>query len=180
MRSVFGGLDFSMLLRLDPDRMAQLGITVGDVRDAVQEQNATNPAGTARPGAGADGHPAHPAGDHAGPAHDADAVRRHHRAGPAGRLAACGCATSARSTLGSQNYDLVGRLNGQPTAIILVYLRPGANALQVKEAFVARMNELAKAFPAGRHLDHPVRHHAVRHRLDRGGGEDAARGDGCW
>ena len=44
--SVFGGLDFAMTIRLDPDRMTQLGITVGDVRDAVQEQNATNPAGT--------------------------------------------------------------------------------------------------------------------------------------
>ena len=51
--------------------------------------------------------------------------------------------------LGSQNLDLVGRMNGKPTAIILLYLRPGANELQVKEAFTARMEELAKAFPAG-------------------------------
>src|SRR5207247_7654194 len=34
-----------MLLSLDPDRMAQLGLTVSDVAAAVQEQNATNPAG---------------------------------------------------------------------------------------------------------------------------------------
>src|SRR5512141_352941 len=44
--TVFGGLDFAMTIRLDPDRMAQLGLTVGDVKDAVKEQNATNPAGT--------------------------------------------------------------------------------------------------------------------------------------
>src|SRR5882762_7703228 len=43
--STFGQLDFSMLLSLDPDRMAQLGLTVSDVAAAVQEQNATNPAG---------------------------------------------------------------------------------------------------------------------------------------
>ena len=42
---VFGGPDFSMLLSLDPERMAQLGITVDDVAAAVREQNATNPAG---------------------------------------------------------------------------------------------------------------------------------------
>src|SRR5258708_26139138 len=30
---------------LDPERMAQLGLTVSDVAAAVQEQNATNPAG---------------------------------------------------------------------------------------------------------------------------------------
>ena len=52
-------------------------------------------------------------------------------------------------TLGSQSYDLVGRVNGVPTAAIRLYLRPGANALNVKQAVVARMNELARNFPAG-------------------------------
>ena len=52
-------------------------------------------------------------------------------------------------TLGSQSYDLVGRVNGVPTAAIRLYLRPGANALNVKTAVVARMNELARSFPAG-------------------------------
>jgi multidrug efflux pump len=51
--------------------------------------------------------------------------------------------------LTSQNLDLIGRMNGQPTANILVYLRPNANQLQVKEAVVHRMNELAAAFPSG-------------------------------
>src|SRR4029078_999084 len=32
---------------------------------------------------------------------------------------------------------------------LLVYLRPGANALDVKKAMVARMNELARTFPKG-------------------------------
>jgi multidrug efflux pump subunit AcrB len=43
--SGIGNLQFSMLLSLDPDRMAQLGLTVSDVQAAVQEQNTTNPAG---------------------------------------------------------------------------------------------------------------------------------------
>jgi multidrug efflux pump len=33
----FGGLEFSMLLQLDPEKMARLGVTVTDVRNAVQE-----------------------------------------------------------------------------------------------------------------------------------------------
>ncbi|HKW48731.1 MAG TPA: efflux RND transporter permease subunit, partial [Gemmatimonadaceae bacterium] len=41
----FPARDFAMLLQLDPDKMAQLGITVTDVAAAVREQNATNPAG---------------------------------------------------------------------------------------------------------------------------------------
>jgi multidrug efflux pump subunit AcrB len=42
---VYGNLEFSMLLSLDPDRMAQLGLTVTDVQDVVLQQNATKPAG---------------------------------------------------------------------------------------------------------------------------------------
>ena len=41
----FGQLEFSMLLQLDPDRMAQLGLTVADIQNAVREQNTTNPGG---------------------------------------------------------------------------------------------------------------------------------------
>ena len=40
----FGQLQFAMNLDLDPDRMAQLGVTVTDVANAVREQNNTNPA----------------------------------------------------------------------------------------------------------------------------------------
>src|SRR5216684_6843578 len=51
--------------------------------------------------------------------------------------------------LGARNYDVVGRLDGKPTALFLVFLRSGANALQVKQAVLQRMGELAKTFPAG-------------------------------
>ena len=51
--------------------------------------------------------------------------------------------------LGSRNYDLAGRLNGRPVAPMLLYLRPGANALAAKEAVVKRMDELARSFPPG-------------------------------
>ena len=38
------------------------------------------------------------------------------------------------AVLGARSYDLEGRLNGVPTAFVLLYMRPGANALAVKEA----------------------------------------------
>src|SRR5690242_19283162 len=41
----FSTLDFSMLISLDPEKMAQLGITVDDVSAAVEAENATKPAG---------------------------------------------------------------------------------------------------------------------------------------
>jgi multidrug efflux pump len=145
---VFGGLDFAMTIRLDPDRMAQLGITVSDVRDAVQEQNATNPAGTL-------GREPAPAGTQLTlpvttlgrlktADEFADIIVRARGDGSFVRVRDIG-----EVELTSQNLDLIGRMNGQPTANILIYLRPGANQLQVKEAFVQRMNELAAAFPPG-------------------------------
>jgi multidrug efflux pump len=143
---VFGGLDFAMTIRLDPDRMTQLGITVGDVRDAVQEQNATNPAGTLGR------EPSPPGTELTSPVtalgrlqtadQFADIIVRARQDGSFVRVKDIGTVE-----LTSQNLDLVGRLNGKPTANILVYLRPGANQLQVKQAFVARMNELARGFP---------------------------------
>ncbi|HEY3013430.1 MAG TPA: efflux RND transporter permease subunit, partial [Gemmatimonadales bacterium] len=143
-----GSLQFSMLLSLDPDRMAQLGLTVSDVQAAVQEQNTTNPAGRI-------GREPAPAGNQltvpvttlgrlTDPKEFADIIVRANSDGSLVRVKDIG-----RVTLGSQSYDLVGRVNGVPTAAIRLYLRPGANALNVKRAVVTRMNELAQIFPAG-------------------------------
>jgi hydrophobe/amphiphile efflux-1 (HAE1) family protein len=54
-----------------------------------------------------------------------------------------------RVELGSQSYDLFGRLDGRPGTLLIVYLQAGANALAVKEQVLATMDELAKSFPAG-------------------------------
>jgi hydrophobe/amphiphile efflux-1 (HAE1) family protein len=143
-----GSLQFSMLLSLDPDRMAQLGLTVSDVQAAVQEQNTTNPAGRI-------GREPAPAGNQltvpvttlgrlTDPKEFADIIVRANSDGSLVRVKDIG-----RVTLGAQSYDLVGRVNGVPTAAIRLFLRPGANALNVKKAVVARMNELARSFPAG-------------------------------
>ncbi len=146
--TVFGGLDFAMTIRLDPDRMAQLGITVGDVRDAVQEQNATNPAGTLGREPAPKGTeltlPVTTLGRLTTAEQFADVIVRAREDGSFVRVRDIG-----EVELTSQNLDLVGRMNGQPTANILLYLRPNANQLQVKEVFTARMEELAKAFPSG-------------------------------
>ncbi len=144
----FGQLQFAMRLGLDPDRMAQLGLTVGDVIQAVQEQNTTNPAGRL-------GREPAPAGTQftlpvttqgrlTTPAEfDSIIVRT----APDASLVRLG--DIATVTLGSQDYDAVGRLSGHPTAFFLVYLRAGANALQVKKAVAERMDELAAKFPSG-------------------------------
>ncbi|HEX7024247.1 MAG TPA: efflux RND transporter permease subunit, partial [Gemmatimonadales bacterium] len=54
-----------------------------------------------------------------------------------------------RVHLGAVSYDAVGRLDGKPTAIMLVFARPTANQLEARDQVVRRMEELAKTFPAG-------------------------------
>ena len=78
--SVFGLPDIAMRVWLRPDRMAQLGISVQDVANAIQSQNQTF-------GIGQIGAEPTPPGvqqtfvvDRAGPAHQARGVREHHRA----------------------------------------------------------------------------------------------------
>ncbi|NJN45746.1 MAG: MMPL family transporter [Candidatus Competibacteraceae bacterium] len=55
----------------------------------------------------------------------------------------------ARVELGIQGYDFYGLLNGKATSAILVYQQPDANALDVAEQIIARMEELAEGFPPG-------------------------------
>src|SRR3989442_7623558 len=137
-----------MLLSLDPDRMAQLGLTVSDVAAAVQEQNATNPAG--RIGR----EPAPPGTQLTIPVitsrrlkEASDFERIIVRGRPDGSLVHLSDIGEAR--LGARNYDLAGRFDGAPTSLTPVFLRPGANALRVKQEVVTRMAELAKNFPQG-------------------------------
>src|SRR2546430_2100821 len=142
-----GQLEFSMLLSLDPDRMAQLGLTVSDVAAAVQEQNATNPAGRIGREPSPPGTqltiPVVTAGRLKDPAEFGQIILRGRPDASLVRLHDIG-----EVHLGARNYDVVGRLDGKPTALFLVFLRPGANALQVKQAVLQRMGELAKSLPA--------------------------------
>jgi len=144
----FGQLEFSMLLQLDPDRMAQLGLTVADIQNAVREQNTTNPGG--RVGR----EPSPPGTDLTLPVTTkgrlktttefGNIILRTGRDGAVLRMS-----DVANVRLGARNYDLQGRLNGKPNALLLVYLRAGANALEVKDKILARMSELGTNFPPG-------------------------------
>ncbi len=145
---VFGDLDYTMTIRLDPDRMAQLGLTVGDIQAAVREQNATNPAGQlgrepAPPGTEIT-LPVTALGRLRTPAEFENVIVR---AEPNGAMLRVGDVGTVE--LVSRNADLAGRLNGKPTTPMLVFLRSGANQLDVRNAFVARMNELERSFPPG-------------------------------
>jgi hydrophobe/amphiphile efflux-1 (HAE1) family protein/NodT family efflux transporter outer membrane factor (OMF) lipoprotein len=144
----FGGLEFSMLLQLDPDRMAQLGVTVGDVAGAVQEQNTTNPSGRLGREPAPMGTeltiPVTTIGRLQTPEEFGDIVVRAKPDGSLIRVRDVGDVT-----LGAYNYDAAARLNGLPTAFALAFARSDANALAVQEAIVERLEELSASFPPG-------------------------------
>ena len=50
--------------------------------------------------------------------------------------------------LGSQTYNMQGRINGQPAALIAVYQVPGSNALDTINRAKALQEELKTRFPA--------------------------------
>ncbi len=145
---VFGGQDYSMRIWLRPDRMAQLGVATTDITAAIQAQNAQYAAGKI----GQEPMPAdqqliytvNAKGRLRTPDQFGNIILRAN--GPEGVLY---LKDVARIELGAQSYDVRTALNGEPGAGMPVFLKPGANALDTKNALVAKMDELKKRFPPG-------------------------------
>ena len=144
---VFGG-QYAMRVWVQPDKLAQLGVTANDVINALATQNNVYPAG--RIG----GEPV-PSGQQLtytvrtqGRLVDEkqfeDIILRSNPDGSVLHLR-----DVARVQLGSQNYDLSARYNGASAGIMGVYQLPGSNAVQTAAAVRAQLEVLAKSFPAG-------------------------------
>ena len=145
---IFGARDYSMRLWLQPDKMARLGITTGDITTAVNAQNAQFAAGKI----GADPAPkgqqlvytVTARGRLVEPEQFGDIIIRAGGAGGVLRLK-----DVARIELGAQSYDASNSVNGQPAIAVAVFLQSGANALDVGNAIKTRMADLKRdRFPA--------------------------------
>ncbi len=146
--SVFGQQDYSMRLILNPGKMAQLGLTPGDIANVVQEQNRDFPAGTVGREPAPQGTqltvPVITRGRFNEVKDFEDMIVRAQPDGSMIRLK-----DVARVAIGAQAYGLEGRLDGTPSTLIVVYLAPGANALDTLARIRTEMNGLAAAFPQG-------------------------------
>jgi HAE1 family hydrophobic/amphiphilic exporter-1 len=149
-----------MRIWVNPDRLARLGVTVSDITSAVKAQNKVNPAGQIG------GEPV-PAGQQF--TYNVRAPGRLPtveefneivvRAKPDGSILRL--KDVARVELGSQYYSYLARLGtsgenkpSQPAALIALYLTPGSNALQTRDAVLKMMDEAKGRFPEG--LDYIV------------------------
>ncbi|MGH7242556.1 MAG: multidrug efflux RND transporter permease subunit [Phycisphaerales bacterium] len=146
--TIFGGKDYAMRVWVDPDRLAQKAFTVTDLATAIRDQNAVFPAGRIgqRPGP-ADQQltlPVLTRGRLENPEDYEDIILRANPDGSMLRLK-----DLAKVELGSQTYDLFGRLDGKATTLILIYLQTGANALSTYDAVEKSMKEAQRSFPKG-------------------------------
>ncbi len=144
----FGAKDYAMRVWVNPDRLAQKGMTVADVRAAIAEQNGLYAAGRVGQEPSPEDVeltlPVTTRGRLETPEEFGEVVLRANPDGSYVRVK-----DVARVELGSQSYDLFGRLDGKPTTLVIVYLQPGSNALAVKEGIGSVLEELAPTFPAG-------------------------------
>ncbi len=143
---VFGSGQYAMRLWVKPDQLAKLGITVTDIVNAIQAQNTVNPAGQVG------GEPAQSnqqftyavlaQGRLTSPEQFGDVIVREAPNGGTVRVK-----DVARVELGTQDYSLMARLNGKPSAAVAVYQLPGTNAVQTVQGIRKLMTQMKQRFP---------------------------------
>ena len=147
--NVFGNAQSAMRIWLDPDRMGALGVTVKDVNDAIETQNAQRTAG--RVGVA----PTIPEqqlfytvrtpGQLLTPEQFANVIVR--ADGPNGIVR---LRDIAATEVGKRSYEFRVDINGVPGVNVGVYLQTGANAVAAAELVKAKVAELASHYPKGK------------------------------
>ena len=156
-----GEREFSMRIWLDPNQVAKLNLTAGDIANAVREQNAQVPAGQI-------GWP--PAGDGQSfqfPIHtrgrlktEDDFKRIIVKTGADGEIVRMGDVVrpdfidadgeQRRGVeLDAENSDVGSTLSGAQSVSLAVYQLPGSNAVETAKSVHSKMEELSKSFPPG-------------------------------
>ncbi|WP_404307299.1 efflux RND transporter permease subunit [Neorhodopirellula lusitana] len=145
---IAGGNEYAMRVWLDIEKMTHVDLTAGDIVAAIREQNVQVASGVI-------GQP---------PTDDTGAFQLNVttqgrlldteeftqiivKRGEDGRVTRLG--DVARLELGAQDYSRRSYLNGQPAVAVLVYQRPGTNAVDSAVAVKQTMEELRKDFPEG-------------------------------
>ncbi|MDZ5450599.1 multidrug efflux RND transporter permease subunit [Labrys sp. ZIDIC5] len=146
---IFGERRYSMRIWLDPDKLANLGITAVDVQNAVAEQNVQVAAGkigqNPAPAGTAFEMQVNATGRLSDPEEFGNIVVR---ANPAGG-SVVRLRDVARIELGSLQYSSSAYHGEKPMVVLGVFQAPGSNSLKLKEAVEAKMKELSARFPKG-------------------------------
>ncbi|MCU0984165.1 MAG: multidrug efflux RND transporter permease subunit [Acetobacteraceae bacterium] len=146
--TLFGPLDYSMRVWLDTNRIAQLGLTPGDVQAAIASQNVQAPVGRIGARPISDDQQVQltitTQGRLSSPEQFGQIVIRANPDGSVLRLS-----DVARIELGARASDVETRFQGKPAQLFAVYQAPGANAVSAARAVQDAMAEMAERFPEG-------------------------------
>lgn len=143
---LFGGSEYAMRIWLDPERLANLGISAGDIVDAISDQNVQVAAGKLGQAPAAGGQvfefQLNALGRLQTPEEFGRIIVRTAEDGSIVRIRDIG-----RVELGLETYGSRATSSGRPAGNVGIFLLPGANALEVADAVQARMDKLAERFP---------------------------------
>src|SRR5947207_1682773 len=139
--TVFGAGQYAMRIWVKPDQLAKLNIAVPEIINAVSSQNNVNPAGKIS------GRPTPPGQQFTYTVRAQGRLTTEQefgeiviRATPNGSIVRL--KDVARIELGAQAYDIIGRLDGKPTAVMALYQLPGSNAIDAANGVKRLMVEL--------------------------------------
>ncbi|MDH0422854.1 multidrug efflux RND transporter permease subunit [Delftia tsuruhatensis] len=142
------GTEQAMRVWVDPAKLISYGLSMGDLTQAIQQQNMQIAPGRVGDAPTAPGQrvttPLTVQGQLTSPAQFAAIVLRAHADGS--RLV---LGDVARVELGAQSYAFSNREDGKPATSAAVQLSPGANAVRTAAAVQKRMAELASILPQG-------------------------------
>ncbi len=145
---IFGALDYSMRVWMDPERLTSLGLTADDVITAIRQQNvqaATGSIGTAPSNANQQVQYTLRAKGRLSEAGDFEniVVRSNPRGGVL-RLK-----DVARVELGAHSYASKSIFDGAPAVNMAIYRTSGANALETVKRVESEIKRLSQSFPKG-------------------------------
>jgi HAE1 family hydrophobic/amphiphilic exporter-1 len=150
---IFGAGQYAMRIWVKPDQLAKLNITVPEIISAVSSQNNVNPAGKLA------GRPSPPGQEFTYTVRAQGRLVSEEefgnivlRATPDGSIVRL--RDVARIELGAADYDIIGRFNSKPSAVLALYQLPGSNAIEAAQGVERLMAELKGRFPLD--LDYQV------------------------
>ena len=145
--SNIGSRYYAMQIWVDPAKLANFGLTVKDVQNALKDQNRESAAGVfgQQPVEGIDiTIPITAQGRLSNVSQFEEIVLRANADGSLIRMR-----DVARVSLEAQSYNTESGINGGNAAVLGVYLLPGANAVEVADLVKQEMHNISQSFPEG-------------------------------
>lgn len=151
--SNIGSRYYAMQIWVDPAKLANFGLTVQDVQNALKDQNRESAAGVLgqQPMNGVDITVPITAQGRLSSASQFEEIVL--RANPDGSLIRM--RDVARVSLEASSYSTESGINGGNAAILGIYMLPGANAMEVAQSVKDAMKEISKSFPEGMEYNFP-------------------------